>query len=248
MFVVSPHLDDAALSVGAAIAAETARGRDVVVVSVCSVVAACDRVTEDIAALAILGARHLHLGLRDAPLRGIAENHAALCEGAADDDFAAAIADRLQPLLADAVEVWGPLAVGGHVDHRATSTALRRLGHFTAYEERPYARQPGAVRAAWHRQGAAVVDRCDAVDVDARVFFLEAIGAPAIADPTTATAAQLGPTLLRRQRLPIADRDRCVRRAALQAYASQWPLVVGPVAAGGWPWDDDAEALWRPDV
>ena len=54
LFVVSPHLDDAALSVGAAIAAQTARGRDVVVVSVCSVVGAPDRVAEDRAALRLV--------------------------------------------------------------------------------------------------------------------------------------------------------------------------------------------------
>lgn len=248
LFVVSPHLDDAALSVGAAIAAQTARGRDVVVVSVCSVVGAPNRVVEDRAAIAALGARHVHLGLLDAPLRGVVESWAGLCDSDDDDDFAAAIAERLRPVLVDATEVWGPLAVGGHIDHRATSSALHGLGHFTAYEERPYSRQRGAVLQAWQRRGAVVFDEVSAVEVDDRVFFLDAVKAPVLAHTTTPTVVRLDDRVLRRERVIVSDRDRCARHRSLQAYASQWPFVVGPVAAGGWPWDDDAEALWRPDV
>jgi len=248
LFVVSPHLDDAALSVGASIAARTAAGGDVVVVSVCTVVDHADRVAEDRAAIAALGARHVHLGLLDAPLRGVAENWAGLCDSDDDDAFAAAIAERLRPVLADATEVWGPLAVGGHIDHRATSSALRQLGHFTAWEERPYARQRGAVGAAWRRQGAIVLDEVSAVDVDDHVFFLDAVRAPALARTTTPTVVRLGDRVLHRERILVGDRDREARRRCLQAYASQWPFVVGTVAVGGWPWDDDAEALWRPDV
>ena len=258
LIVVSPHLDDAVLSVGAAIAARAAAGHDVVVVSVCSVVAAADRVAEDIAATAILGARCVHLGLADAPLRGIVENWQGLCgdthDDAGFDAFVAAIADRLRPVLSSSssdsssLQVWGPLAVGDHVDHRATAAALASLGHFTAYEERPYARRRGAIAATWQRRGAAIVDDDDDDDGDDHVAFLQRIGAPAIAVLPTPAAVSFSDRRFVRERLPIDPASRRSRLQALQAYASQWPFVVGDVDAGGWPWNDDAEALWRPDV
>jgi hypothetical protein len=74
--------------------------------------------------------------------------------------------------------VWGPLGVGGQVDHRATTQALWRLGCRTMYEERPYARQTGAVRAAWQRRMAAIVDEVPPIDVDEAGAFLDHVGAP----------------------------------------------------------------------
>ncbi|HEY1100752.1 MAG TPA: PIG-L family deacetylase [Myxococcota bacterium] len=255
LVVVSPHLDDAVLSVGAAIAARAGSER-VVVVSVCTAVGgpghrlqgAHDRVAEDRVATAVLGAHAVHLGLPDAPLRGISEDWWGLCDGDdVDAAFVATIADRLRPHLVDASDVWGPLAVGRHVDHRAVRAALDACGVVHArYEERPYARERGAVAAAW--RGAVVVDSADGHDIDGRVAFLERIGAPrTIAAPTPLLVDDRG-VRWRRERMVVTPTTRALRDRALRAYASQHGFVVGDVDDGGWPWDDDAEALWRPDV
>lgn len=247
LVVVSPHLDDVAASLGATIAALTAAEVKVVVATVCSLTSDRRRIDEDIAAVAALGATHLHLGLPDAPLRGYEETWAGLVDVVDDEAFAAQVAEALAPVVQGAV-VWGPLGVGGHVDHRATTQALWRLGCRTMYEERPYARQTGAVRAAWQRRMAAIVDEVEPIDVDEAVAFLDHVGAPGRSEQRTPTLVMSQGIPLRRDRRAVSVAGRERRLEALRCYASQWPLLVDPSTTTGWPWDDEAEVLWRPDV
>ncbi len=276
LVVVSPHLDDAVLSVGAALAARVDAGGDVVVVTVCSRVDDGGvRAAEDAASLATLGARGVHLGLPDAPLRGVPCTHDALCAADVDDALAAAAADALGPWCAGA-EVWAPLGCGGHVDHRLCHAAARSLrgasttaegaaAGWAFYEDRPYARAPGVVAARWRALGAAVFDAVDADDdVDERVAFYCAVlpGRRAVLPGRRPATPGRLPARVRhgdeawlRQRLVVDDEPRARRGRAMACHASQRALLFGdgdphPVAATdvarrGWPWTDRHEALWR---
>lgn len=153
VLLVSPHLDDAVLSVGATISAMTAAGTHVVV---CTVFAgrpqppfspAADdfhadcglgwdaidqRRQEDLAALAVLGAEAVHLDFLDAIYRRAGEEW--LCQrprAMFDSDL-----PPEQALMDDIArdvhcfysrlepsQVWTCAAVGGHVDHRLTRDA-----------------------------------------------------------------------------------------------------------------------------
>ncbi len=258
LLVLSPHLDDAALSVGAALAAR----EGVVVATVFSRVDDPRRAAEDRAALDILGARPVHLGLDDAPLRGIAKTWAALCGTALPPELVRGLAARLDALVDELrpEAVWAPLACGGHVDHRATADAAlawraRRAGPpLSLYEDRPYARARGAVRAAWARLGGEAPACCDD-DADDDVHFLRVAGAPpATARPQGPAGDDLGArgaasvvraaaALWRRVDVDVGAR-RAVRRRAIDTYATEREALVGPAAAGGWPWDDRCEVLW----
>jgi hypothetical protein len=247
LVIVSPHLDDAAASLGATIAALSAAEVNVVVATVCSLTVDRRRIDEDIAAVATLGAAHVHLGLPDAPLRGYEETWGGLVDVVDDEAFTQHVAEALARVVQGAV-VWGPLGVGGHVDHRATTQALWRLGCRTMYEERPYARQTGAVRAAWQRRNAAIVDEVDPIDVDEAVAFLDRVGAPGRSEQRMPTLVMSQGIPLRRDRRAVGVAGRERRLEALRCYVGQWPLLVDPSTTTGWPWDDEAEVLWRPDV
>lgn len=177
---LSPHLDDAALSCGGAIARFVDRGEPVLVVNVCDGcppaggpfspfaafqharwglppdAAVARRLEEDAAALAILGADSLGLGLLDAIYR-LPEAYAddATLFGAVSpaDTLAADAGPPLRALAArfpDAI-VYAPLAVGGHVDHRAVLRVALGLAEDGAtlafYEDLPYVVAPGALEA-----------------------------------------------------------------------------------------------------
>ncbi|MDP2344767.1 MAG: PIG-L family deacetylase [Deltaproteobacteria bacterium] len=247
LLVLSPHLDDAVLSVGAAL-----HGRaDVVVVTVCSITGDPARVDEDLRALESLGVRAIHLGMLDAPLRGIAATWEGLCNGDDDDAFADLVADRFDTFVNTEVrpaEVWGPLGCGAHVDHRAVHRAVARVWPAACfYEDRPYARRRGALATAWERLGATIL-QTEADDVDDDLHFDRVIGAPPIAPTTTTTPTEigLGGRRFRRQLLPIDGPARVARLRAIDLYESQRSALVGPADQGGWPFDDVAEALWRP--
>jgi LmbE family N-acetylglucosaminyl deacetylase len=244
LLVVSPHFDDAVLSVGAAMCARARAGTDVVVATVCTGVQKQSRVDEDANAAAIIGARTVHVGLADAPLRGIKPKE--LCEIDDDVAFAVEVADALRPLVQSADEVWGPLGVGRHVDHRATYSALVQLGCTTFYEDRPYARRRGAVGLRWHELGAKTVD-VDRDDSDDSVHFARMFGMIPLRDiPMPRTVRLRGNTL--RRLLVLVDKDMAeVRMRAIDAYVSQRRFLVGNPREGGWPFDDAAEALWSVD-
>lgn len=273
LIVLSPHFDDAVCSVGAAIAARADAGDDIVVVTVCGVVADADRADGDVRACAIVGARAMHLGVADAPLRGHVESYAGLC--LIDDDDAivgamqATIANAITTVAAEGddaggdVEVWAPLGVGAHVDHRAVYAAALALPMPVAfYEDRPYARARGAVAQRWDSLGAArVVDDVSAdlpddkdmneEDEDDVVAFLVAVGAPAVAEakpPPAVVSWRDGPW--RREAMVFADAQRTRRHDAICAYRSAAPMLLGDALTHdgrrAWPHTDRAEYVWRP--
>ena len=145
--VLSPHLDDAALSIGGTIARFTAAREPALVLTIAAgspppdaipspLAAALHRAwgvtahgavarrrREDEAAMAILGAEAQRLDQLDAIYRLPAryDTEAALLgEPAAEDRLEIELAGQLAPILAASPRalVLAPLAVGGHVDHR----------------------------------------------------------------------------------------------------------------------------------
>ncbi len=168
--VLSPHLDDAALSLGATLHERARRGDRV---TVASIFTASDearaalylqRASEDRDAAALLGVDALHLGLLDAPFRHphtpIAQAVFAPQDELADLDALKALTGLLGDLLSGGHfdEVTAPLGVGGHLDHRLTFDALQRAawgGPTAFYEDRPYAFVAGATAVRWHTLGAS---------------------------------------------------------------------------------------------
>jgi len=152
LLAVSPHFDDAALSVGATIAAART---DVVVCTVfaglpqpplsepagefhalCALgdEAVAVRRAEDRAAHALLGARVVHWDFLDAIYRrrgngwlvehlGSHLDAATLFEPELTDEIAAALRELVRSLRP--AEVWTCAAIGDHVDHRAVLAASR---------------------------------------------------------------------------------------------------------------------------
>jgi LmbE family N-acetylglucosaminyl deacetylase len=152
---VSPHLDDAVLSCGGAIAAQVA---PVLVLTLCTAPAPASdqglpswldmaaRREEDLAALAILGADPCWAGMLDAPLRipsaygGEGAVFAGPVPGDPMEASALELLDRLAPALPGCT-LHAPLGVGGHADHLAASAAARRSRGWTRvlyYEDFPY--------------------------------------------------------------------------------------------------------------
>lgn len=157
--VVSAHLDDAVLSAYAVL------GPDTTVVTVLAglppdgVVGAWDagsgaddsrsrvaeRRAEDLRALALTGAAHVHLDFLDRQYVG---------RGGARAPAEADVSDALRPLLLDAEEVYAPSALSartlrsrlrpsGHSDHRLVrDAALAVRPDAILYADLPYARHP----------------------------------------------------------------------------------------------------------
>ena len=146
--VVSPHLDDAVLS-----AAGRLMARDAHVITVCAGIPpehadlsawdadsgartaasrARERLHEDDAALAVVGATTSRLGELGQHYRGAPY----------DVDR---VADQLVPMLADVTEVWLPSGIGGHGAHEGTSraglaaVAVTRPDEVHLYADLPYA-------------------------------------------------------------------------------------------------------------
>jgi LmbE family N-acetylglucosaminyl deacetylase len=152
LLVLSPHLDDAVLSCGGAMLDRARLGDRVVVATVFSEGREyARRRDEDRRALEVLGAEVMHLGLFDAPERlGLAPSHRTLVEDAvvsASDEALVRDAVRVAVGRTQPAEIWAPLGVGGHVDHRVVHAAVRERAGLVLYEDRPYAFLAGAVRA-----------------------------------------------------------------------------------------------------
>ena len=149
LLALSPHLDDAAFSAGAALAERTRVGWRVVIATIFTAsvpkpggfALACQldkglsadvdymalRRAEDEEACGILQAEFLHLPLREAPHRGY-HSAAALFEAVHPYDTAQdALPDLLRSLMQtiNPAEIWAPRALGGHVDHVLVSRAVR---------------------------------------------------------------------------------------------------------------------------
>jgi len=163
---ISPHLDDAAFSVGGLLAAH-ARGGDRVTIVTCftgnvarptGFALACQldkglppevdymalRRAEDEAACAVIGAVPVHLPLLEAPHRGYA-TAPELFGSRRDDDgmlapLTAALSAEIEALAPDLL--LGPMAIGNHVDHWLVRDALAATGKpVLLWEDWPYLRR-----------------------------------------------------------------------------------------------------------
>jgi LmbE family N-acetylglucosaminyl deacetylase len=163
---VSPHLDDAAFSAGGTLAALADAGHEVTVVTCFTATVpdprgfalACQldkglpadadymalRREEDAAAMAVLGATPLHLGLPEAPHRGYT-SAPDLFAGVHDGDE---VWRDVRAALADVPgELWlAPQALGSHVDHLQVLRAVAGTGRPVLWwRDSPYVlREPGA--------------------------------------------------------------------------------------------------------
>jgi LmbE family N-acetylglucosaminyl deacetylase len=167
VLAVSPHLDDATFSVGGTLAALAGAGHEVTVLTCLTAsvpdptgfALACQldkglppdveymalRRAEDAAAMAVLGARAVHLGLPEAPHRGYA-SAADLFAGVHEGDAVwRSLAAALEEHDAD---LWlAPQALGGHVDHLQVLRAVAGLDRPVLWwRDSPYVlRDPAAV-------------------------------------------------------------------------------------------------------
>ncbi|SHF79132.1 N-acetylglucosaminyl deacetylase, LmbE family [Geodermatophilus nigrescens] len=164
---VSPHLDDAAFSVGGTLAALADAGHEVTVVTCFTrsvpdpegFALACQldkglpadvdymalRRDEDAAAMAVLGATPLHLDLREAPHRGYGSAAELFAGVRPEDDAWEDVRAALTGLPGD---LWlAPQALGGHVDHLQVLRAVAGTGRPVLWwRDSPYVlRDPGAV-------------------------------------------------------------------------------------------------------
>ncbi|WP_369258223.1 PIG-L deacetylase family protein [Geodermatophilus amargosae] len=163
---VSPHLDDAAFSVGGTLAALAGAGHEVTVVTCFTAsvpdpagfALACQldkglpadvdymalRRAEDAAAMAVLGTGSLYLDLPEAPHRGYTgapDLFAGVHEG---DDTWRSVGAALADVPGD---LWlAPQALGGHVDHLQVLRAVAALGRPVLWwRDSPYVlREPDA--------------------------------------------------------------------------------------------------------
>ena len=149
LLALSPHLDDAVFSAGAALAARTDAGWRVVVATLLTgnverpegFALACQldkglgpevdymalRRAEDRRACALLGAEAVHRPLLEAPHRGY-ESSAELFGPPHDGDPVVwPLVQALRAVMAEVEpdEVWAPRALGGHVDHVLLHRAVR---------------------------------------------------------------------------------------------------------------------------
>lgn len=161
---VSPHGDDVLLSCAARLLSELERGLRVTVVTVFGAGGGSRHASAD-AAFDRLGVRRLGLGLPEASGRqaSYAAFEALTAQSHPDDDRVAGVAAEA---LADlghrsrARQVYVPLGVGGHVDHRLCHEAALRSfesgegRNVFLYEDRPEAFVRGAVRMRLGHLGA----------------------------------------------------------------------------------------------
>ncbi|RBY79586.1 PIG-L family deacetylase [Geodermatophilus sp. TF02-6] len=167
VIAVSPHLDDAAFSAGGTLAALAAAGHEVSVLTCFTAsvpdpsgfALACQldkglpadvdylalRRAEDAAAMAVLGATPVHLGLPEAPHRGYTSAADLFAGVHPGDDVWRVLAGRLAGEDAD---LWlAPQALGGHVDHLQVLRAVAVLDRPVLWwRDSPYVlRDPAAL-------------------------------------------------------------------------------------------------------
>jgi LmbE family N-acetylglucosaminyl deacetylase len=159
---VSPHHDDALLSCGARLLAEAKRGLRILVVTVFG---EPGRDWPVVGPLEKADVRRIALGLPDARRRSdYYASFRALVEGrrADDDRWLGQLAHVLTDIghRSKASQVYVPLGVGSHIDHRLTHEASLRGfqsgdgRNVFLYEERPEAFVRGAVRVRLGQLGA----------------------------------------------------------------------------------------------
>jgi LmbE family N-acetylglucosaminyl deacetylase len=162
---VSPHGDDALLSCAARLSSEARRGQSVLLVSVFAPPGSADDPPALGEALAGLPIRHLSLGIPEARRRNsFYASFRSLAYGRhpEDETWLREAAEALDEVghRSKARQVYVPLGVGGHIDHRLCHEAALRSLHsgdgrnVFLYEERPEALVPGAVRVRLGELGA----------------------------------------------------------------------------------------------
>jgi len=176
---ISPHLDDAAFSVGGLLAARARAGHRVTIVTcftgnvaqptgfalACQLDKGLDadvdymalRRAEDVAACAVIGAQAIHLPLLEAPHRGYASAPELFAARRDDDTMLApltvALSRQIAALAPDVL--LGPLAIGDHVDHWLVRDVLTAIeARALLWEDWPYltraARRPTGSPALHH--------------------------------------------------------------------------------------------------
>lgn len=171
VLAVSPHLDDAAFSAGATLAALADAGHEVTVVTCFTrsvpdptgFALACQldkglpadvdylalRRAENAAAMAVLGATPVDLDLPEAPHRGYTSAADLFAGVHPGDDVWREVALVLAAF--DDADLWlAPQALGAHVDHRQVLRAVASLDRPVLWwRDSPYVlREPGAVPGA----------------------------------------------------------------------------------------------------
>ena len=168
---MSPHLDDAVLSLGGLIARELAAGKRVEVWSCFTAGPPLDTIppaqrvfgdystrrAEDERALAVLGAGHRWLDLPERIWRQppLAKTLHVFHTPPAMDDFSElrAIRAAIAELLAAGTIVYAPLAIGHHVDHTEVAlAALREVLVRGAFDRLRFYEDPYALGRACRRQ------------------------------------------------------------------------------------------------
>lgn len=247
--ILSPHLDDAVLSLGGLIAREVAVGRKVEVVSCFTSGPPLDTIaperrvfgdysmrrSEDERAIAVLGAKYRWLDLheriwREPPLprtRGVFPTYVFRTPPKMDD-FAELKAIRAAIAQIDADVIYAPLAIGHHVDHvEVALAALREVLGQGAFD-----------RIRFYEDAYALGRGCRKQHFVARRHMWRTLQAPAFASPRVGVllalvaAAAKGPRI--EEYLPeaarldwkctpeavsVADEER--KLAAIAEYGSQ---------------------------
>ncbi|HEY1556892.1 MAG TPA: PIG-L family deacetylase [Kofleriaceae bacterium] len=199
LVVVSPHLDDAVLSLGGTIGREAAAGRRVTVLSCFTAgpplesIPPAQRVfgdysvrrAEDERALAALGAEHRWLDLPERIWRkpSLARTLHVFRTPPAMDDFAQlrAIRAAIGELIERGAELYVPLGVGHHVDHvEVALAALREVLVRGAFERVRFYEDPYALGRA-----------CRRAHFVARRRMWRPLAAPAWASPRVGALLQL---------------------------------------------------------
>ena len=197
--VISPHLDDAVLSIGGLIGREVAAGRSVEVWTCFtagppleSIPGArrvfgdyTNRLAEDQRALAVLGAGHRYLDLheriwRTPPLAKMLHVFHTPAHEAELSELSR-IRDTIRTLLATSALIYVPLAIGHHVDHTEVAVAaLRELLAGDAFDRLRFYEDPYALGGGCRRQHFVSKRR-----------LWPAFGAPAWASPRVAGLLRL---------------------------------------------------------
>lgn len=168
VLLVAPHSDDVALSMGATarLLSGSVRPRLVTVFTRAGPAEVDPRRREDGEYATAIGAAHTWCGIREGGLRP-SIRRGGLPARLVMFGLAHAVARRLETVVSPRCVVFGPLAVGGHVDHllvRQAVLGLRRRHRVFLYEDLPYAADLAVpdVRALAHRLDGAIRP----VDVD----------------------------------------------------------------------------------
>jgi LmbE family N-acetylglucosaminyl deacetylase len=251
LVIVSPHLDDAVLSLGALIAREVSAGRRVEVVSCFTsgppldTIAAERRVfgdysmrrAEDERAMSVLGAQYRWLDLheriwREPPLprsSSVFPTHVFRTPESMDE-FAelATIRAELARILGTGATIYAPLAIGHHVDHVEVALAgLRETLGAGAFDRIRFYEDPYALGRGCRKQHFV-----------ARRRMWRLLGAPAWASPRVGVLLRLVALAARGPKLedylpeaarldwrctphPVAPADEDKKLAAIAEYTSQ---------------------------